>query len=423
MAAPEQAAPEQQADSAAVHPRETPALRRVLTLPLLTLYGLGVTIGAGIYVLVGVTAAKAGIYAPLTFCIAALVVAFTCLTYAELSTRFPVSAGEAEYVQVAFGSRLLASLAGLLLVVSGTVSSAAISVGAASYLKLFLSVPDAYLIIGLVLLLGAIACWGIFESVFLAALFTVIEISGLALVVWTGTAAIDDFSTVWKAYTPDLDLATWTGIASGSLLAFFAFVGFEDMVNVAEEVDHPERTMPRAIFLTLVIATLMYLAVVTTMVTAVPLDVLSASSAPLALLFKDKPPLLSSTFNIIAIVATVNGILIQIIMVARVTYGLSRQGNLPAFLSYVHPRLRTPVIATMCIAIIVAALAVATPISRLAEATSVAVLTVFVMVNAALIALRRGSAPTAAGEYFKAPAWAPFAGLATSLMLLASSAL
>jgi APA family basic amino acid/polyamine antiporter len=408
------------ADNAIVDkPGSPPGLRRILTLPLLTLYGLGVTIGAGIYVLVGVTVAKAGIHAPLTFLVAAIVVAFTCLTYAELSTRFPVSAGEAEYMQAAFGSRLLASVAGLLLAASGTVSSAAISVGAASYLRLFIPLPDSTIIIGLVLLLGAVACWGIFESVSIAALFTVIEISGLALVVWTGAGSMQDSSLVWKAFSPGLDLTAWTGIAAGSLLAFFAFVGFEDMVNVAEEVDRPEETLPRAIFLTLGITTLLYLAVVATMVATVPLDVLAASSAPLALLFVNKPAYLSNTFNIIAIVATVNGILIQIIMVARVIYGLSRQGNLPQFMGYVHPRLRTPVIATVCVALVVAALAATTPISRLAELTSIAVLTVFLLVNAALIAIKLNAGSSSpAGDHFHAPFWAPIGGIIASALLL-----
>ena len=192
------------------------------------------------------------------------------------------------------------------------------------------------------------------------------------------------------------------------------------MVNVVEEVHEPHKTLPRAIFLTLIIATLIYLAVVTTMVAAAPIETLAGSKAPLALVFKDKPVLLSSLFNLIAIIATVNGALIQIIMVSRVLYGMSNQGNLPAFLGYVQPRLRTPLTATLVVAGLVLAAALTMPIARLAEATSQAVLIVFAMVNAALIALRLRD-PAASGDHFRAPAWAPVVGLATSLLLLATS--
>jgi APA family basic amino acid/polyamine antiporter len=395
-------------------------LRRALSLPLLTLYGIGVTIGAGIYVLVGVTAARAGIYAPLTFVAAACVVAFTCLSYAELSTRYPVSAGEAEYLQRAFGSRLLAASVGLLLVTTGIVSSAAISIGAASYLKNFIALPEPYLVLGLVIVLALIATWGIVESITVAAVFTLIEVAGLAMVIWFGANSISDPSLLTKAFSPGMDMASWTGIAAGSLLAFFAFVGFEDIVNVAEEVEDPVWTLPRAILVTLVISTIAYLAVVTTMVAAVPLDVLAASKAPLALVFAGKSSIYSSLFNLIAVIATINGILIQMIMSSRVLYGLSVQGNLPAFFGYVHPRLRTPVLATLVVAFIVAILALTTPIARLAETTSQAVLLVFIAVNAALIGIKLRSGVSAA-EHFETPLWVPFAGIATCALLLSTS--
>lgn len=397
-----------------------PPLRRALNLPLLTLYGLGITIGAGIYVLVGVTVERAGIHAPITFLIAGLGVAFTCLSYAELSTRFPVSAGEAEYVSHAFGSRLLATATGLLLAASGLVSSAAISIGAAAYIRGFVDWPEAWVVAGLIVILALIALWGIVESITIAAIFTVIEIAGLCLVIWFGSRSIDNPALIVQAYTPGLSVAAWSGIAAGSLLAFFAFVGFEDMVNVAEEVNEPNKTLPRAIFLTLAISTLVYMAVVTTMVAAVPLDLLAGTKAPLALVFAGKHAGLSIAFNLIAILATVNGVLIQMIMVSRVIYGMSKQGNLPAFFQTVHSRFRTPVIATLTVAALVLLFALTTPITRLAEATSQAVLIVFAIVNAALLMLRRNKAEHP-GDYFRAPAWAPVAGLATSLLLLATT--
>jgi len=415
-------APGIQAEAATSEPVR---LRRVLSLPLLTLYGLGVTLGAGIYVLVGVTVERAGIHAPLTFVLASCVVAFTCLSYAELSTRFPVSAGEAEYLHQGFRSRILSTVAGLLLVTSGTVSSAAIAIGAANYLGLFISAPEPVLVAALILVLALAACWGIAESLFIAALFTLVEAFGLGMVIWFGSASITDPGLVWKAFTPGFEITAWAGIATGSLLAFFAFVGFEDIVNVAEEVNEPQKTLPRAIMLTLVLATLLYLAVVTTMIAAVPLDTLSGAKAPLALVFQDKPAALSTIFSVIAIIATVNGILIQIIMASRVIYGMSNQGNLPRVFGYVHPRLRTPLIATACVTAIVLILGLTTPIDRLAEATSQAVLVVFVLVNSALLAIwyrdRNTAGEPATDDYFHAPRWAPAAGVLTCLLLLSTS--
>ena len=125
-----------------------------------------------------------------------------------------------------------------------------------------------------------------------------------------------------------MDGQVWTGIAAASLLAFFAFVGFEDIANVVEEVKNPVKTLPRAIILTLVISTALYLAVVSVVVLAVPMEKLSKSVAPLSLLFENASPTTRNTFIVIAIIATVNGVLIQMIMASRVIYGLASQGSL-----------------------------------------------------------------------------------------------
>ena len=162
---------------------QTEKLRRALTTPLLTLYGLGVTVGAGIYVLVGTTAAEAGAYAPVSFLIAAVVVAFTAFSYAELSTRYPVSAGEAAYVEAGFRSGAMATLVGLAVALSGMVSAAAVAIGAASYLQGLFAAPQWVLTVVVVVLMGLIALWGITQSVTVAAIITLIEIGGLIFVV------------------------------------------------------------------------------------------------------------------------------------------------------------------------------------------------------------------------------------------------
>lgn len=393
------------------------ALKRRLTLPLLTLYGLGVTIGAGIYVLVGTTAAEAGFYAPVSFLLAAAVVAFTGFSYSEFGTRYPVSAGEAAYVRNGFNSRTLALIVGLMVAASGVVSSAAISIGAGAYLANLIPASPAMLSVIVVLLLGLVAAWGIFESVAIAAVFTLIEIGGLGFVVYFGFTLKPDLLSDVGRLVPPFELSAWTGIFSAGLLAFFAFVGFEDIANVAEEVKNPRKDLPRAVVLTLAIATLLYLAVVSVVVLVVPLDTLGASAAPLSLVFETAGGQTRAIFNVIAIIATVNGVLIQMIMASRVLYGLAAQGNLPKFLNYVHPVTRTPLVTTALVVALIMGFAVFLPITELAEATSRIALIVFVFVNLALIRLKLKSKPTQE-DIFQVPLWVPILGLLSSLLLL-----
>ncbi len=249
-----------------------PALARRLNLPLLVLYGLGVTVGAGIYVLVGATAQRAGFYAPISFILAAIVVAFTAFSYSELSTRYPVSAGEVAYVKNGFNSKILAQIVGLMVVISGVVSSATISIGAAEYLSHFIVISPKVLIIFIILILGLVAAWGILQSVSLAAIFTFIEIAGLLFVIYYGFYIKPDLLSEIANLIPPLELSAWSGIVSAGLLAFFAFVGFEDIANVAEEVKNPRKNMPRAIIFTLIIATALYLAVVSVVILTVPME-------------------------------------------------------------------------------------------------------------------------------------------------------
>jgi len=396
-----------------------PSLQRRLSLPLLILYGLGVTVGAGIYVLVGAAAAKAGFYAPVSFLLAALVVAFTGFTYSELSTRFPVSAGEAAYVRNGFNSGMLAMIVGLMVAASGVVSAAAISIGAAAYLEKLIPVSPDILTIVIVLVLGLTAAWGILESVTLAAIITLVEVGGLCFVVFYGFTLKPDMLGEIGRLIPPLEMGAWTGIVSAGLLAFFAFVGFEDMANVAEEVKDPRKNMPRAIILTLVIATVIYLAVVSVTILIVPMDVLRHSSAPLILIFENAGDTTKGIFNAIATIATINGVLIQMIMASRVLYGLACQGNLPKKIAYIHPVTRTPLVATGLVVAIILVLALFLPIAELAETTSLIVLIVFMSVNLALIRIKLSDRPSQ-DDIFEVPLWVPMLGFLTSLLLLVS---
>jgi len=394
------------------------ALQRRLSLPLLVLYGIGITIGAGIYVLIGAVAGHAGRYAPWSFVLAAVVMAFTVGSYAELTTRFPVSAGEAAYVRAAFRSRAASTLTGLLTIVIGIVSSAAVALGAAGYIAQFTDWPPSAVVALLLAVLGAVAAWGILESVLLASLFTLIEAGGLLVIIVAGFQAQVPLASALAV--PPLDIATLSGIGYASLLAFFAFIGFEDLANVVEEAKVPHRDIPRAMVLTLVISTVLYVAVAAIAVAAVPVAELAASPAPLSLVFRTLAGVSPATISVIAIVATLNTILAQMTMAARVVYGMAKQGDLPGFAGRVHPKTATPLIATALIVAATLALALLVPFERLAEGTSLATLVVFALVNLALLRLRHRKVHTD-GPHIRVPLWVPAAGFVSCLAMMAAA--
>jgi len=392
------------------------ALRRRLGLPLLVLYGVGITIGAGIYVLIGAVAGHAGHYAPWSFLLAAATMALTVGSYTEMATRIPVSAGEAAYVRAAFHSRLASTLTGLLTVVIGIVASAAVVLGAAGYIAQFTDFPQSAVVALVLAALGAVAAWGILESVLLASLFTLIEAGGLLVIIVAGWQAQVPLASALAV--PPLDFGTLSGIGYASLLAFFAFIGFEDLANVVEEAKVPHRDIPRAMVLTLVISTVLYVAVAAIAVAAVPVETLAASRAPLSLVFRAVAGMSPATISVIAIVATLNTILAQMTMAARVVYGLARQGDLPGFAGRVHPKTATPLIATALIVAATLALALLVPFERLAEGTSLATLVVFALVNLALLRLRHRKIHTD-GPHIRVPLWVPAAGLVSCLAMMA----
>jgi APA family basic amino acid/polyamine antiporter len=394
-----------------------PMLRRSLSLPLITLYGLGTTIGGGIYALVGKVAGRAGLFAPLSFLVAALLAAVLALVFAELASRFPKSAGEAVYVQEGFGRPRLAATVGWMVVIVGAISSAALANGFAGYVRVFVAIPEPLAIAAVVVVMGVLAAWGIGESVTVASIATVIEIAGLLLVVWAGRHGLAAAPARWDTFVPPLEIGAWAGILAGSFLAFYAFIGFEDMVNVAEEVTDVERTLPRAIVLTLVITAVLYLAVSFTAVTSVPVDELARSEAPLAVVYERGTGEPATAISIIALFAVVNGALIQIIMATRVLYGMSSQKWLPEVFARVHPKTQTPLLATALITLAVLALALSFAIETLAETTSLVILIIAAIVCAALWRVkRRGPGP--AGT-LAVPHWLPAAGVAVSLFFVA----
>ena len=395
-----------------------PALSRRLNLPLLVFYGLGTTIGAGIFVLVGRVAGRAGMAAPVSFLAASLLAAFTAFSFAELVARYPRSAGEAIYVREGFRSHRLALIVGLMVALSGMVSSAAIVNGSVGYLQEFLAMPRGAGIILILALLTALALWGIGESVTAAAIFTVLEIGGLLLVIWAAKGSLAELPARGAELIPPADAGTWIGITAGAMLAFYAFLGFEDLVNVAEETRDVTRTMPAAILLTLGVTTILYVLVATVSVLTVTPDELAQSGAPLAFVYERATGGPSGIISGIAVFAVLNGALIQMIMASRVIYGLADQGELPAGLARVNARTHTPVLATILVAAIILVLALFFPLDILAETTSVIVLIVFATVNLALILIKRrgAAAPKGVRTY---PVWIPAIGFTASTGFLA----
>jgi len=392
-----------------------PKLERVLGLPLVTLYGVGVTVGAGIYVLVGEVAAVAGYATPVAFLLAAIVAGMSALSYSELAVRLPQAGGEAAYAESAFSRGWLTLAVGLAVAFAGITSSGAIVIGFGGYFLALFGVSGPVVPILAVLLLGLIAFWGVRQSFMLIAVTTLIEIGGIALVIGAGAGALGELPAKLPAIWPDWTVDAWRAVIGASVLAFFAFIGFEDIVNMAEETRDTSRVLPRAILLTLVITTVFYLTLTTVAVLAVPLDDLSGTGAPLALIFErggGDPRLLSA----IAMLAVINGALIQIIMASRLLYGMARLGRLPSWLARVNARTHTPDAAIVLVTGIVLASALLLPIDRLAGLASLGVLSVFAIVNAALIRvrLRRDPSPSA----YRVPLWVPVAGLAASAGLL-----
>lgn len=385
----------------------TEHLKRRIGLGLLTAYGVGVMVGAGIYVLIGAVAEGAGPWAPLSFVLAGMIAAPTALSYAEFSTRLPEAAGEAAFVTRGIGLR--AGLAvGLAIVAAGTISAAAVLRGGAGYLIGIVDLPLGGAIVGLGVVLTAVAVLGVLESLRLAAVFTVIELFGLGLVVWAGAVA-DPVAPVFSGAIPV------AGIGAGAVLAFFAFIGFEDIVNMAEEVRRPERVLPRAILLSLAITGALYALVAWAAVRAVPVGVLAGSGQPLAEVWRAGVGGDARFLSAIAVFAALNGVLAQIVMASRVLFGLGRKNPALAGFHHAHPRFGTPLRATLLIGTAVIAGALALPLTVLAEATSTVLLAVFVLVNGALIAVKRRGGPRPA---FAVPMIVPCAGLAFSAIAL-----
>jgi APA family basic amino acid/polyamine antiporter len=394
-------------------------LRRSLGFWALVFYGVGDILGAGIYALVGKVAGVAGSASWAAFGVALVVAGLTALTYAELGGRFPRSAGESFFAEQAFGRPVLSLLVGWMVLSSGVLSLATVSVAFGGYMTgLVPGLPPSATVAGILLLLAAINFRGMRESSTTNIIATMVELTGLLIVVVAGA--------IFLGRSPDASVLEtieaghsvgWREIASGAALGFFAFIGFEDMVNVAEEVKDPERNMPRAILIALCVTGVIYLLVVLVATSVVAPGELANSDAPLLSVVQRATDVVPDRlFTLIALFAVANTGLLNFIMASRLIYGMSRQGLLPTALGTVHPKRRTPHLAVLTVLAVALALALSGTLTYLAGTTSLLLLLVFFTVNVSLFVIKRRKRGTS--RTFCAPRWVPLAGALSCLGLM-----
>jgi APA family basic amino acid/polyamine antiporter len=363
-------------------------LKRSLGLPLLTFYGVGTIVGGGFYALAGKVALEAGMLTPLAFLAASLIAMFSAFSYAELSARYPYSAGEAHYTLVAFRRLWPSAIVGWAVIATGVVSAATLADALAGFVRTLADVPEWLVVCAMLIGLGLIAAWGISESAWMALVITVVEVGGLLVVLVASSGSLPTLTERWRELTPGFSPAAWTGIFLGAHVAFYSFIGFEDLVNVAEEVKRPRRNLPIAIFASLGITSLIYVAVSLCLVLSVRQQNLHASGSPLALVFGEGSQL-GATITVIGMFSGLNGALVQIVMASRVAYGMAQKRQAPRWLAQVDPRRRTPLLATIVVTLVALVLALWLPIVALAKVTSTILLLVYAMVNVSLIVIKR----------------------------------
>jgi len=372
--------------------KERAELKRRVSLFGVTLYGVGNILGAGIYALIGEVVGYTGNFSWLVFIIASIIGALTGLSYAELSAMFPKSAAEFVYTEEAFKIRLLSFLLGWIIIFSGILSAATVALGFGGYLAALIGIPTiipvAIFAVVLIVILGLINFVGIRASTMTNILFTLIEASGLILIIIIG---IPYLGTVNYFVLP---IGTsFSQIFSAVALIFFAYIGFEDIANIAEEVKKPTRNLPRAIIYSIIITTILYCLTALSVVSILDYELIAVSPAPLSDVASEiLGPVGGILMSFIALFATANTVLIMMIVTSRMMYGMARDKALPEGLSKVSPKFKTPAVAiliTMILTMIPLGLYFIGDISTIADATVFGVLITFFLVNLSLIVLRK----------------------------------
>jgi amino acid transporter len=396
-------------------------LRRACGPVQLALYGIGSMLGAGIYGLIGQAAGLIGSAVWTAFLVSMVAALLTGLSYASIASRYPRAGGAAYVTQRAYRRPLVSTLVGLAVACSGLTSMATQSRVVAANLAatpVLAGAPLDVLAIGFLCLLAGVLYRGIRESLWFNALCTVVEASGLILVIavgmrYWGSANLLEFKAA-HATTATTALI----VMQGAVLTFFSFIGFEDMLNVSEEVKSPERTMPIGVLSAMLIVTVIYMAVSVTAVSVVPWRELAEAPGPLTLVVERAAPWFPREgYTAITLFAVTNTALINYLMASRLLYGMARQGLMPAALGAVHPVRRTPHVAILVLLVIVAGLSLIGDISQLAAATVLLLLFAFTVVNGALVVLKRREGDKAG--CFNAPTIVPVLGSLVCATLIA----
>jgi amino acid transporter len=354
-----------------------------------------------------------------SFLIAMVAALLTGLSYASLGSRYPRAGGAAYIIQRAFGRPLLSYLAGLSVVASGLTSMATGSrIVAGNLQNLFgwQSFPITLIAVAYLALLCAVVWRGLRESLWFNAVCTLIEASGLILVIATGARFWGDASLLQLPTEQDWAM-TGLLLAQSAVLTFFAFIGFEDTLNVSEEVKNPARNVPIGLIAAMLGATVLYLLIAITAVSVVPWQELAASPAPLgAVMQRTAPGIPAVVYTVITIFAVANTALINFVMGSRLIFGMARQGLLPKLLTRIHPTRNTPYIAALAIFVVASILLFLGDVSQLAAATVILLLAVFTLMNIAQITLatRAGEPPAPV----KLPMIVPLLGGLICAMLL-----
>jgi APA family basic amino acid/polyamine antiporter len=369
-------------------------LKRSISLFQAIMYGSGLILGAGIYVLIGDVAGIAGNAMWISFALAAAIATFTGLSYAELTSVFPKSAAEYLFVKNAFGNKSLAFVSGWLIVFVAVVSAAAVAIGFSSYLAVFF--PDLGQSISAILLvavLSGVNFIGIRESMWMNTAFTLIEIAGLAIIICAGLLFSSTTETNFYEMPPSVNSSALalSAIAGAAGLAFFAYFGFENLANISEETKNARRTIPLALIASIAITTGIYILVAVATAVLVGWEALSSTNAPLALAaekaFGRSGIIILSS---IALFATSNTVLMMLVSGSRILFGMANDKAIPSALASVHPRTKTPLGAIIVIMALVIGVVIASSgrLDVIAKVAVFGIFMVYVIVNFALIWLR-----------------------------------
>ena len=397
------------------------SLKRHITLWPLVLYGMGDILGAGVYGLIGKAAGQMGNAVWMAFLMSMIAAGFTGLSYASLGSRYP-RAGGASYVTLkAYGSNFMAYVVGLAVLASGLTSMAVASRVFAGYFSgIFSQIPTPLIIVTFAIVLAAIIFIGIRETLWVNSLLTIIEISGLVIIIAVGISFLGDINYLDAKTTENLNGdITLSLLLGGAVLTFYSFIGFEDILNVSEEVKNPRRTLPLGLLLALAFASVVYILISLVAVSVVPAAELAQSRQPLVdVLTRAAPWFPAPIYSVIALLAVSNTALLNYVMGSRLLYGMASQGLMPKILGEVHSKRATPHIAVLVILVILLILALSGNIEALAKSTSVLLLASFAIVNLGLLILQRKDKTK--GE-FEVPAFVPAMGLLICLAMLSQA--